>query len=49
MYKLIGDMAKDLIFTFISDRLKSVERNLGNFKINRSPEILHSLRVDIKK
>lgn len=42
-------MGSNVIFSFISNRLRSVERHLSGFKRDREIEHLHRLRVDIKK
>jgi CHAD domain-containing protein len=42
-------MESNIIFAFISNRLKSVERHLSGFEKDRGDEHLHHLRVDIKR
>jgi CHAD domain-containing protein len=42
-------MESGIIFTFISRRLKSIERQLRRFEYDRKMERLHQIRVDIKK
>ncbi|MGZ5189417.1 MAG: CHAD domain-containing protein [Flavisolibacter sp.] len=42
-------MESEIILSFISNHLKSAERQLSSFKKDRKIERLHRLRVDIKK
>ena len=42
-------MESGIILSFISSRLKSIERQLRRFEYDRMMERLHQLRVDIKK
>lgn len=42
-------MESGIILSFISSRLKSIERQLRRFEYDRKMERLHHIRVDIKK
>ncbi len=42
-------MKKDVLITYVSDLLKSAERNLTDFAKDRNSDSLHRLRVDLKK
>lgn len=42
-------MKKDVLITYVSDLLKSAERNLTGFTEDRKTDSLHRLRVDLKK
>ncbi len=42
-------MESGIILSFISNRLKSIERQLRRFEYDRKMERLHQIRVDIKK
>ena len=42
-------MKKDVLISFVHDRLNSIEKCLLDFSKDKQPESLHCLRVDLKK